>query len=190
MLATVILTLLGWYNMLFGLFYVQGIPAPLYFAFALVVWPALMYVLNGWLISQIMKLPLKGRLSALLICGAVLFFGYQALIKDETRGQQNICEVHRLVMSKKAVPIQYGLPAFSEADRRYGEEASRRFPHAPQVWLGGCIVRYKSRARVYSCQACEQAFKQWRSQNPSPNFAAQYWWSYHPAGRHLAKNPN
>lgn len=67
-----------------------------------------------------------------------------------------VCEVHGDAMTRKAVPISYGLPM------REFAEALAGFPHAP-LMLGGCVVMHDDpkEAPAYVCPSCEKALADW-----------------------------
>jgi hypothetical protein len=78
---------------------------------------------------------------------------------DTIQGVSDICPVHNIRMRVRRAPIVYGLLiAYVPFDLR-----KRQFPFALKYWAGGCIVRDKSTALIYTCPECLRAEKHWIS---------------------------
>lgn len=63
-----------------------------------------------------------------------------------TTGESNICKVHKVKMTKTAVPILYGLFAY--------EDCSHLYPNGGSYVLGGCVVKGTKSCIVYRCNDC------------------------------------
>ena len=81
---------------------------------------------------------------------------------DYSKGQSNICQLHRVPMGKRTVPIAYGMiPMSREAPER--GEWRRRTDHYPNP--GDCLpatsinARGEKRAIVFIFSQCKAAFK-------------------------------
>lgn len=77
---------------------------------------------------------------------------------DLTRGKNEICPVHKVKMTAKDVPIQFG-SVDDEIQEKYG------FPFAEEVISGGCLVfderRFPKTGKVFVCPGCVEARKRW-----------------------------
>lgn len=81
---------------------------------------------------------------------------------DYTKGQPATCEVHHLAMTKRTVPIAYGMIPMSKAEAEQGEWKRRQeqYPHP-----GDCLpatdlnLTGETKARVYVCSNCEHTFQ-------------------------------
>ncbi len=81
---------------------------------------------------------------------------------DSTKKQSNICELHRAAMSKRTVPIAYGMIPMSRVEAERGEWKRRTdyYPHP-----GDCLpatdinLTGEKRAIVFVCPKCEAAKK-------------------------------
>ena len=75
---------------------------------------------------------------------------------DLTKGENPVCELHKIQMSKKRVPIHYGLPI--QPPPEYFAAMPYVFPHAWNRVLGGCMsdrsAFHKRHAIVFSCPQC------------------------------------
>jgi hypothetical protein len=88
---------------------------------------------------------------------------------DYTEGQSNICEVHHVVMAKRAVPVAYGMIPMSRVEAEQGEWKRRMsfYPHpgdcdpATDINLFG-----ETRRVVFVCPDCERAMRQRREKIP------------------------
>lgn len=79
---------------------------------------------------------------------------------------REICEVHHRRMSRREVPIEYGLSGgFDEAIPSL-EEQRAAFPHALEFRSGGCIVGAQKTAQVFVCEECKRAHRVWLSRQP------------------------
>lgn len=78
---------------------------------------------------------------------------------DYTTGQPATCEVHHLAMTKRTVPIAYGMIPMSKAAAEQGEWKRRQeqYPHP-----GDCLpatdlnLTGETKAQVYVCPQCEK----------------------------------
>ena len=87
---------------------------------------------------------------------------------DYTRGQPNICEVHRVAMFKRAVPFAHGIIPMSRVEGERGEW-KRRMGHYPhpgdcQPATGIVLPGEEGRVIVYVCKQCEAAKKEMEPQ--------------------------
>ncbi len=86
---------------------------------------------------------------------------------DATKNQSNICELHRAVMSKRTVPIAYGMIPMSRVEAERGEWKRRtdNYPHP-----GDCLpatdinLTGEKRAVVFVCLKCDSAKKEMESE--------------------------
>lgn len=92
----------------------------------------------------------KAGAAAISILGSVLLM--VAIHPLGANDISSICSVHGTKMKKRSVPILYGLPSREVMKER--EAALALYPNAPKFVLGGCVVRWKRRARVYYCEDC------------------------------------
>ena len=107
----------------------------------------------------------------MLLLGAMtVLFGCSSDIEDQTRKVASTCEIHHLPMTKTNVPITYGLIRLNEWGKALYTASSNNFPHASEDVLAGCLVGddSPSQATIYVCSQCQEARKQWVSENPSP----------------------
>jgi len=82
---------------------------------------------------------------------------------DYTQTESSTCEVHQVTMTKRTVPIAYGMIPMSKVEASQGEWKRRQeqYPHP-----GDCLpatslnLHGEKRARVYVCPQCEQTLKQ------------------------------
>jgi hypothetical protein len=81
---------------------------------------------------------------------------------DETKGESEICPVHRIKMPVKDAPIDYGLRSVSEPQPG-AETRSRKFPFARARIIGGCMVPSDPprTGQVFLCPKCVAAQKAW-----------------------------
>src|SRR6266481_742211 len=110
---------------------------------------------------------LPNSLRLLLLFGSIAVAVYMTFrivtAEDLTKSESSLCEVHRIKMKAKLVPIRYGLPMYP-SPLAFGEgyvDAIGSFPHAPDHVSGGCVVRSKTRALVFSCPRCEANRVEW-----------------------------
>ena len=100
------------------------------------------------------------HLLLLFLC-ALLLAG--SCTPDHTGGQSGTCEVHDVAMSKRTVPIAYGMIPMSRVEAEHGEW-KRRTDHYPHP--GDCLpatdinLKGNERAIVYVCPKCEAAKKE------------------------------
>jgi hypothetical protein len=78
----------------------------------------------------------------------------------------SVCEIHKVKMEYKRVPIAYGFPSTSPPCK----EASALFPHHAEYSLGGCVVLVNSPKVdvVFVCDKCKQAFAWWSGKTNAP----------------------
>lgn len=81
----------------------------------------------------------------------------ETVIIDRTR-----CRLHNQVMTRRLVPISYGLPM-----RKFIEAIYNEFPH-PATQLGGCVISNDSPSETpaYVCPACDTAYQAWTPPPP------------------------
>ena len=68
------------------------------------------------------------------------------------------CAVHRLQLKEDEVPILYGLVRFHDD---YFLAQEERFPHANDVWFGGCVDGGDQTALVTFCEGCRHALSKY-----------------------------
>ena len=69
---------------------------------------------------------------------------------DQTLFDRAVCEVHRVSMERRVVPVQYGLPVFE-----YPLEVfNRSFPHYRDHVLGGCCLGEQKTGKTFICAEC------------------------------------
>ncbi len=73
-------------------------------------------------------------------------------------------------MCKTNVPVTYGLVALNEYGKAFAAASSNNFPHAPDEFLGGCIVGRNSptQAMIYVCSQCLAARMEWEAKRAMP----------------------
>ena len=85
--------------------------------------------------------------------------------------KSGICNVHRVKMLEKQVPIRFGLIDFT--DPYYSHEISR-FPHTHEYVNGGCEfdpVAEKRPHRTLVCPECKRAERRWALAHPKHEIA-------------------
>ena len=89
-----------------------------------------------------------------------------ALVRVEERGQLlwdcEVCEVHKIEMDKKVVPVVYGLLR-PDKDTPTAEQDLRLFPHRHEFVAGGCVVGTEKTVETYVCNECKADVVRWRS---------------------------
>jgi hypothetical protein len=68
---------------------------------------------------------------------------------------KGVCEVHKIPIEWKEVPILYGLYV-------PGDKENQLFPHRQEVIRGGCGFGLPERGRQAVCPACEAAYERWK----------------------------
>jgi hypothetical protein len=76
--------------------------------------------------------------------------------------QTGICELHKTAMTRKTVPIIYGMPTWEGADPG---TRLRLFPHAQEKFFGGCGVLADKTRALYICSDCQRAETAWKKSN-------------------------
>lgn len=78
----------------------------------------------------------------------------------------SVCDIHKVKMEYKQVPVAYGLPLTSPP----GKAASALFPHYAEYSLGGCAVSENSPkfVEMFVCEKCKQAFAWWSGKTKAP----------------------
>jgi hypothetical protein len=84
-----------------------------------------------------------------------------ATVDDMTRGESPVCGVHGVRMSKKLLPLEYGLPVQTASMFAYTKAWGKEFPHAEAPVGGGCIQSSTKYARIYVCPKCTEAREAW-----------------------------
>jgi hypothetical protein len=106
------------------------------------------------------------RHTLILLTGLLSTAGCQTPA-DYTKNQSNICEVHRVAMSKRAVPFAHGMIPMSRVEAGKGEWARRmkHYPHPGDCEPATSIVLPGQRGKVlvYVCPKCEAAMKAMRA---------------------------
>jgi len=95
-------------------------------------------------------------------CWIALFLLTGCRTADYTKGQSDICVVHHIQMTKRTVPIIYGMPALNEAFR----QRQAFYPHSGDVTFGGCIFMEEKRSVVYVCPKCDEAMRDLKGKQP------------------------
>lgn len=79
----------------------------------------------------------------------------------DTRGDKQICELHKVAMGEDFVPLRYGLIRFlPEANKA----RLSKFPNANTSQLGGCVVGPVVWAQVRFCSRCREAEAVWQQE--------------------------
>jgi hypothetical protein len=87
--------------------------------------------------------------------------------------KSGICNVHRVKMLKRQVPVHFGL--LDSTDPYYSHEVSR-FPHAKEYVNGGCEgdpVAEKRLHPTFVCLECKRAERQWALSHPKHEVAKE-----------------
>ena len=82
---------------------------------------------------------------------------------DYTRNQPDLCPVHRVAMTKRVVPIAYGMIPMNKATAEQGEWRRRmdNYPHPGDCLPATSInLHGERRARVFVCTECAAAQQQ------------------------------
>ena len=82
---------------------------------------------------------------------------------DHTRNQPDRCSVHRMAMTKRVVPIAYGMIPMSKAAAEQGGWRRRmdNYPHPGDCLPATSInLHGERRARVFVCAECAAAQRQ------------------------------
>ena len=82
-----------------------------------------------------------------------------------------VCHVHDLAMTKKTVPIEYGLPAAQPS----AKVELAKFPFARRFVLGGCevIPNQPRTTETFVCSACLEAERRWIAAHPNDPWSRQ-----------------
>ena len=75
-----------------------------------------------------------------------------------------VCELHDVKMSRRWLPVTYGLPA---ADSLPEREEAAGFPHGEEVFSGGCVVTATKEREVHLCPECVKAYRVWKAKKPN-----------------------
>src|SRR5262245_52503299 len=78
---------------------------------------------------------------------------------DMTAGVSSKCEVHGIEMTKRVVPLEYGL--MPQSFLPYAEARAKLFPHADEPMQAGCVVTEVTHSRIYVCSRCTAAREAW-----------------------------
>lgn len=80
--------------------------------------------------------------------------------------QSGTCHIHQTAMTRKTVPIRYGIP---DGDAPRHDIRMSRFPFAGESPLGGCVIEPNApkTAEVSVCPECVAAEQKWRKSHPS-----------------------
>lgn len=79
---------------------------------------------------------------------------------DYTQTESSTCEVHHTAMTKRTVPIAYGMIPMSKVEAQQGEWNRRmtQYPHPGDCLPATSINMHgDKKARIYVCHKCEQA---------------------------------
>jgi hypothetical protein len=89
----------------------------------------------------------------------------RADLKGRTVYDRSVCEIHKVDMSMKPLPLASGLiwpgPGDPDDDTR-----AAQFPHARQMILVGCSPSDAVFDYGYVCQKCREAENEWRHEHP------------------------
>lgn len=110
------------------------------------------------------------RLTAVLLFGLGVALTGCAGVDRSGAGPNKTCEVHQVPLQKKKVPIFYGMPMWSDYDRKMTEASSRSFPYSTVHAEGGCVVMKNApkETTVWQCPNCLQAKAEWVKRHPRP----------------------
>lgn len=81
------------------------------------------------------------------------------LIALPSRAADDVCPLHGVTMTRKEVPIIYGMP--SQAEFEEMRVAKAKFPFGREYRLGGCILKPEKTAKIYVCEKCVAARNAW-----------------------------
>jgi hypothetical protein len=78
---------------------------------------------------------------------------------------EGICEVHKVTMQWKMVPVSYGL-YMSGTNEPSCDEEQQLFPHRHEVAFGGCVTSLglPQTSMQYVCPGCKAAYDYWKHQ--------------------------
>lgn len=91
---------------------------------------------------------------------------------DYTQTESTTCEVHQVAMTKRTVPIAYGMIPMSKAEAEQGEWKRRttQYPHPGDCLPATSInLHGEKKARIYVCTQCEQTWKNSLQHFPTEN---------------------
>jgi hypothetical protein len=80
----------------------------------------------------------------------------------------SVCQLHKVTMSKKVVPIEYGRARFAGYEAELRDVQRMQFPNARDEVLGGCVVGVETSEEVWECAECRRAKNQWITTHPKP----------------------
>ena len=91
---------------------------------------------------------------------------------DSTKNQPTRCEVHRITMTRRNVPIAYGMIPMNKAEAESGpwRQRTEHYPHPGDCLPATSInARGESRAIVLVCRKCEAAKRKFEAQAGRPS---------------------
>lgn len=95
---------------------------------------------------------------SIILTGALLQLGCRTVAY--TKQESNLCRVHQVTMSKRTVPIAYGMIPMSRAEGEQGEWKRRTelYPNPGDCLPATSInLNGETHARVFVCPRCEEA---------------------------------
>jgi len=122
----------------------------------------------------VMSLRLIKRL--LLIPALLMLAACASRVEDDTIGRPVVCVVHGVQMTKRKVPIEYGLIRPTDYSRAFFAASTNGFPNAQEFVGGGCCVMTPTTAVIYVCPKCEEARRLWESDHAQLQRASQPPW--------------
>ncbi len=81
------------------------------------------------------------------------------LIALPSRATEDVCPLHGIKMTRKEVPIVYGMP--SQAEFEEMKVAKEKFPFGREYKLGGCILKPQKTTKAHVCEKCVAARNAW-----------------------------
>ena len=74
-----------------------------------------------------------------------------------------VCEIHRVLLQRMALPVGYGGPDQTEYDFRFAEVRKTSFPHADENVSLGCVRRRSDPKilEVLQCPECRRTMYEW-----------------------------
>ena len=94
---------------------------------------------------------------------------FRAAADAQDKGRRSgQCQLHKREMSKKTVPVVFGLNGVSKEDKVPADTRVRFFPHAAEYSASDQAGQKSApkTAAVYVCPDCQAAEKKWKQEHP------------------------
>jgi hypothetical protein len=99
----------------------------------------------------------------LLLVALVLAYALTSGESLDATEPGGMCELHGRPLVEDVLRIEYGL---IKPSAEWREARQEQFPHARSRYLGGCVEKPVTRARVSYCPECRRAEANWRATHP------------------------